>query len=423
MKQLSLFTLIGLLAFSFTSCDKAGNSITVTYQEATAIYGDIEAVRAQPLNEGPRAVENPGKIYVGSSFILLGEEEKGVHVINNSDIADPQFIGFINIPGNREFFVKDNFLYAETNYDIIKVDVSDLNNINLVDRAKNIFIETMTNANGEDLLGFSFKEVTEDIDKDTDFYSNIMNGQAIYYDYARNIIPKSAVPSSFAGNSNDQSGTVNRITKSQNHVYIVNSNRMAIIDDNSSFELVNNNSVPLTEGTETIFPYEDKLFVGSRTSMKIFDAADPREPSPVYTFEHATSCDPVLPTEGIVYITLRTADFSNCPGNINALVVLDIENLDSPKELEEIAMESPYGMTIVGNMLFVGEGENGLSIFDITDKKDPKLLKKDEEIKAYDILPHPSNANLILVAGTDGLSQYTMDGSTVDLSINSRIDY
>jgi hypothetical protein len=411
------------LAFSFTSCDKAGNSITVTYQEATAIYGDIEAVRAQPLNEGPRAVENPGKIYVGSSFILLGEEEKGVHVINNSDIADPQFIGFINIPGNREFFVKDNFLYAETNYDIIKVDVSDLNNINLVDRAKNIFIETMTNANGEDLLGFSFKEVTEDIDKDTDFYSNIMNGQAIYYDYARNIIPKSAVPSSFAGNSNDQSGTVNRITKSQNHVYIVNSNRMAIIDDNSSFELVNNNSVPLTEGTETIFPYEDKLFVGSRTSMKIFDAADPREPSPVYTFEHATSCDPVLPTEGIVYITLRTADFSNCPGNINALVVLDIENLDSPKELEEIAMESPYGMTIVGNMLFVGEGENGLSIFDITDKKDPKLLKKDEEIKAYDILPHPSNANLILVAGTDGLSQYTMDGSTVDLSINSRIDY
>ncbi len=423
MKHLSLpfFTLIALLVFS--SCDKAGNSVTVTYQEATAIYGDLEAVRAQPLNEAPRAVENPGKVYVGNDFILLGEEEKGVHVINNSDIADPQFIGFINIPGNREFFVKDNFLFAETNYDVIKVDVSDLNNIQLVDRAKNIFVETLTNPEGEDLLGFTFKEVTEKVDKDTDLYAKIRGEQAVYYDHARNIIPKSAVPSSFAGNSNNQSGTVNRITKSQNHVYIVNSSRMAIIDDNASFELVSNNNVPLSPGTETIFPYEDKLFVGSRTAMDIFDAADPREPAPVYTFEHATSCDPVLPTDEVAYITLRTADFSDCPGNINALVVLDIENLEAPKELEEIGMESPYGMTIVENMLFVGEGENGLSVFDITDKKAPKLLKKDNDVKAYDILPHPSNSNLILVAGTDGLSQYTMDGSTIDLSINSRIDY
>ncbi|MFK7809881.1 MAG: LVIVD repeat-containing protein [Saprospiraceae bacterium] len=420
MKQLSLFILAGFLAIGFTSCEKSANSVTVTYQEATAVYGDLDAVRSQPLNAAVRPVEDPGKVFVGQNFILLGEEEKGVHVINNADISDPQFVNFINIPGNREFYVKGNFLYAESYYDLIKLDVSDLNNIKLVDRAENIFQETLTNDNGEALLGFSYKEVSETVDKDTDLYSEIMDNQFVYYDFARNIIPKSAVPSSFAGNSNDQSGTVNRVTVNQDHVYVINSINMSIVDNND-FQLVDR-KVALREGAETVFPYEDKLFVGGRTSMNIYDAANPKQPEEVFEFTHATSCDPVLATEDVAYVTLRTADFSDCPGDINALIVLDIESLSNTSQVNEIAMQSPYGMTVVGDRLFVGEGENGLSIFDITDKKNPELIKKDSDVTAYDIIAHPADNNLILVAGTDGLSQYTIDG-TLDLSINSRIDY
>jgi hypothetical protein len=421
MKQLSLLCLAAFAAL-FSACEKNDNNVTVTYQEATAVYGDLEALRNQALNSPVRAVENPGKVFVGNDFILLGEEEKGIHVINNSDISNPQFINFINIPQNREFFVKGNFLYAESSYDVIKLDLSDLYNIQLVARAENVFQQVMYNDKGEALLGFTFNEITESVDAKTDLYQEIMDGQAVYRDFARNIIPKSAVPASFAGNSNDVSGTVNRITQSQEHVYMVNSNKMAVITDNGSFQQVQQ-LIPLTEGTETIFPYEDKLFLGSRTQMNIYDASNPQAPSQVYAFEHATSCDPVLATEEVAYITLRTADFSECPGNTNALVVLDIENLQSPKEEKEIAMESPYGMTTIGNKLFVGEGENGLSIFDITNKKDPKLLSKLDDIKAYDIIAHPSDATLILIAATDGLSQYTMDDGSLNLVINSRIDY
>ena len=412
------------MSFQYFSCTKDIGTALITYQEATAIYGDLDAVRNQPLNSSVRAVNNPGKIFVGTDFILLGEEEHGVHVIDNTDVSNPQFTNFINIPGNREFFVKDHYLYAESFYDVLKIDLTDLNNVQLIGRVNNLFQETMLNEDEEALLGFSYKEVQKEVDVQSDFYNEIMEDNLVYLDFAKNIIPKSAVPSSFAGNSNQQSGTVNRITHSQEHVYIINLNDLAIIDDsNGAFEKIDiNSNLTLPDAMETIFPYKDKLFVGSRSAMNIYDATNPQKPTDLYQFDHATSCDPVLPVDDVAYITLRTGDFSNCPGHINALVVLNIENLSAPSEEAEIVMESPYGMTLFGDKLFVGEGENGLSIFDATNRIQPELLKKVSEIKAYDIIAHPTISGLLLIAGPNGLSQFTMN-SGLDFTKNSQIDY
>ena len=424
MKQFFFFLLAGFLSLQFFSCNKDIGTAVITYQEATAVYGDLEEVRNQPLNSSVRAVENPGKIFVGADFILLGEEEQGVHVINNTDIANPQFTNFIHIPGNREFFVNGHFLYAESYYDLLKIDLTDLSNVQLVGRVNNLFQETMFNEKGEALLGFTFDEVQKEVDLQSDFYEDIMEDNIVYLDFAKNIIPQSAVPSSFAGNSDQQSGTVNRITFSQDHVYVINLNSLAIVDDSNGAFVKSEAAFDLTlpEAMETIFPFEDKLFVGSRSAMNIYNAADPKKPTDLYQFDHATSCDPVLPTEDVAYITLRTGDFSGCPGHINALVVLNIENLANPNEELEIEMESPYGMSLLGDKLFIGEGQNGLCIFDISDRKKPNLLKKVENIQAYDVIPHPTINGLVLIAGPYGLSQFTMDGN-FDFSINSQISY
>ncbi len=424
MKHFTILLFAALLSFQYFSCTKDIGSAVITYQEATAIYSDLEDVRNQALNTAVRSVNNPGKIYVGSDFILLGEEEQGVHVIDNANISNPIFINFINIPGNREFFVNGQYLYAESYYDLLKIDLSNLNDVQLVARVNNLFQEAMFNDSGEALLGFSFKEVQKEIDVQSDFYEDIMEDNIVYLDFAKNIIPRSAVPSSFAGNSNQQSGTVNRITYSQEHVYVINLNNLAIVDDRTSaFEKISiTSNLTLPEAMETIFPYEDKLFVGSRSAMNIYNAADPQKPTDLYQFDHATSCDPVLPDDNVAYITLRTGDFSGCPGHINALVVLNIENLSSPSQEAEIVMESPYGMTLLENMLFVGEGENGLSIFDVNDRYQPQLLKKETEIKAYDAIAHPTISELILIAGPDGLSQFTMNNA-LDFNKNSQISY
>ena len=411
MKNFHLLAIPFLFLFCLTSCTKDTGTVTVTYQEATAIYGDLDEIRSTPLNESVRPIENPGKIFIGDALILIGEEGKGVHVIDNSIRSNPVQTSFINIPGNREFFVKGNILYAESYYDMVKIDLSNPNQAILISRAKNAIQDEFKDDNGNSLVGFSYEEKTTTLSVEDDFYNEVTGDQLVYIDFAKNIIPKSAVPASFAGNNADKSGTVNRITKAGDYVYVIsNSNMIAIKDKDGAFATDFNRMENIKADMETIFPHAGKLFVGSRSSMTIFNTSDPLHPNEIYAFDHATSCDPVLPYENAAYITLRTADFSDCPGNINALVVLNIENLAKPKQEKEIQMASPYGMTVVNNMLFVGEGENGLKVYDITDRYKPELIKHHKEVAAYDIMPDPDNSNIIFVAGPEGLTQFNLGG-------------
>lgn len=420
MKKIHYFLFLSL-PFFFNACTNDLGTLNVTYFEATAIYGDLEEVRALPVNTAPQEIINPGKIYIAEDLILIGEEEKGIHVIDNSNAASPQTVNFLQVPGNREFFVEGNFLFAESYYDVVKLDISNPQNVILVSRAKNVFTNELFNENGETLLGFSFEEVTQEVDQNSNLYKEINTGNAVYLDFAQNIIPRSAVPASFAGSSSSVSGTINRVTYHNNHVYILGRSDLNIIKDDAAFQVVNHQSAIGTE-METIFPYESKLFIGSRASMEIYDVSNPAQAVHEYQFDHATSCDPVLPTGNAAYISLRTGDFSECPGNTNALVVLDIENLQAPSQVAEIEMRSPYGMAAIGGLLFVGEGANGLTIFDATNPLDLKEIRHDSNIEAYDILQHPTRTDLILIAGTTGLEQYALD-TDLSLSLQSKINY
>ena len=418
--------LLGLIAISIIACTKDYGNVEVTYQEATAIYGDIDAIRAQPLNETAREITNPGKIYLGNDVILIGEEQEGIHVIDNSDPIHPTAVNFINIPGNREYFVKDNKIYAETYYDVVKIDVSDMFNARLDSRAEFVFQDQWYNEANEPLIGFSFKEVTTELDQDDDFYQQVLAENEIYLDYAKNIIPKSALPSSFAGSGSKVSGTANRVTYANEHVYIIGNNSMYIIaDEAQGLNKVNTGETlfNIGEGMETIFPHDGNLYIGSRSAVSIFDISNPRQPEEAYEFDHATACDPVLPADGVAYVTLRTADFSACPSNTNSLLVLDTRNIHDVNQKEEIAMTSPYGITIIGNELYVGEGDNGLKVFDISDKYKPELKKDIDDIKAYDVIPHPTISNLILTTGPDGVSQYMVNDNGESLTLQSSISY
>jgi hypothetical protein len=61
----------------------------------------------------PRAVKNPGKIYLYGSYLLVNEVNRGIHIFNNSDPSNPVPVGFAEIFGNNDMAVKDNVLYAD----------------------------------------------------------------------------------------------------------------------------------------------------------------------------------------------------------------------------------------------------------------------------------------------------------------------
>lgn len=93
--------------------------------------------------EAPRDLVKPGKIYVFGQYLYINEKNEGIHVINNTDPASPQKIGFINIPGNVDLAIKDNMLYADNGVDLVTIDISNRSQARLTQRNERVFPDNL----------------------------------------------------------------------------------------------------------------------------------------------------------------------------------------------------------------------------------------------------------------------------------------
>lgn len=91
------------------------------------------------FSEGPKAFERVGKIYKQGNFLLISDIGTGVHVINNSNPSAPEKIAFINIPGNHDMLARLSAMYADNGNDLVTLDISDLNDVYVVDRIENVY--------------------------------------------------------------------------------------------------------------------------------------------------------------------------------------------------------------------------------------------------------------------------------------------
>ncbi len=412
---------LALLACLFiTSCTKDGGTLNLTFTKSTAKYGNLEEIRNTELNASSRTINNPGKIYIGNEFLLIGEEGVGIHVYDNSAPANPVNVAFMDIPFCKEFYVKDNFIFAESQYDLLKINIQDYRNPFLTKRVLNAFASPLTNDQGQQLIGFTYEEVTEKIKLKSIEYDQIAENDALYYDYTESLIPASQVPSSFSGTSGGQIGTVNRITENLGFIYVISNSKIHVFDNNGT--LNKSNEIETQNDLQTIYPNGDYIFLGTRSSMDIYDVRNPETPVEVSSHWHTTACDPVLPYESdVAYVTVRTGDFSDCPGDENALLVLDVSDVTQPEERTAISLTSPYGMAIENNILYVGNGAAGLHMYDVTDRFNPLFKGVNAAVKAYDVIPHPTITNLILTSGPNGIEQYEFNEETLNLSLISHI--
>lgn len=401
-----------------TACTSDFGTATKTYTKATAVYVNLEELRSATLVAHARDIVNPGKIFSSEKLLLIGEEGYGIHVIDNSDSQNPRIISFLEIPHNREFYVSDDYIYAESAYDLLKIDVRDPRQPQLVIRLKNAIAEPMMNDKGEAIVGFEYKQVTEKVEINDDSYFE----EIVYFDFQNELIPPSAVPASFVGNSAGRIGVANRIVEYKGYVYTISQFKLSVFDDQDQLAFVTSTY----EGAgdmETIYPIDDRLYVGASNSVTVFDISTPDVPVYFGSFSHGLSCDPVLPiNENTAYVTLRTGDFAECPGNENALLVLDIDESGGMSVVQEFEMNSPFGMTLIGDLLYVGEGESGLMVYDASDRRSLRRLKADDSVEAYDVLPHPTNPNMLLIASPEGLQQYRIDNQ-MELLLISQIDF
>ena len=403
MKKILIITHLFILILIISCQNKkvriyTGNSpITTTFEEWRSIKPDLRP---------PNDIQNPGKIYIYKNALYINEKGVGIHIYNNSNPSSPIPIGFIDIHSNFDVAVKGNTLYAGSYSDLLIFDVSDPLKPIYINREIDVFSvnyrsvtkgydenypRKYVNMNEEVVLRWEVKTIEEEIETSNQSSISMLEDLTLF--------PVKATESSLGGSG--LGGSMASFTIMNNTLYV--------LDDNSLkySSLANETDLPLFEelslfrDAETLYPYENNLFIGTTTGMLIYDIKDNGIPLYLSSFDHWTGCDPVVVSDDKAYVTLS----SGCGLQRNELHVVDVSNLSNPELIKTYDFEHPLGLGIDDSTLFLCDDYAGLKVFDI---KSPDSIKNNmihhySDINAYDVIPLD---NILIMVGTDGVFQY-----------------
>lgn len=407
MKKLLAFKRVAflfILAISITSCLEDECDETRVFLEFEAVYAQPEDFRIDINTVDAREMQDIGKMYFYNEKIFINERYEGIHIIDNSDPANPINEGFIDIPGNLDIAVKDNYLYADNYVDLLTLDISNLNNPQLLYRDEEVFTVYTYH---EEFGYYIYNKPTErkvQVDcSDPNFGSDniFRNGNILFAEDALT----NGVPG--IGNSGNVGvgGSFARFTISQDHIYVLNTRELVAYNIDDPTKPINTQTTTVSWGNiETLFPYQHYLFIGANNGMYIYDASEPASPFYVSEFRHARACDPVFVKNDIAYVTLR--DGTACESFTNQLEILDISNISDPTLIASFDMDNPHGLSVSEDYLYLCEGAHGMKVFEtdnLTDLADHKV-EHIKNLHAYDVIAL-SDSHLLLV-GDDGLYQY-----------------
>ena len=144
MKNLLSLSVLFLFLFHISACDviEFGETEPVgTVEGLSPIYvPDLEWNVIESLE--PRPIEFLGKIYYKDETIFVNERNKGFHVIDNSNPTNPVPIRFIQVYGSEDIAIKGNYLYTDNVTDLVTIDISNLEDISVVDRIPGLYPES-----------------------------------------------------------------------------------------------------------------------------------------------------------------------------------------------------------------------------------------------------------------------------------------
>ncbi|MCF8380295.1 MAG: hypothetical protein K9H49_11995 [Bacteroidales bacterium] len=405
------FSLI-ILAILFNSCE---DKKFQTYTANVPVYLSYDELRESVKIEEAVPLKEPGKIYFKGNYIFINEYMKGIHVIDITNPSDPSPLSFINIPGNVDMAIKDNILYADSYIDIVLIDISIPSAPVEINRLDSILSYTLPSYNNKYpmatidakkgvVTGWKVEEYTQEI------YNN-PHPWGIYYEYSYvDAMSSSKSPSSVGGAVYGVGGSMARFATYDQYLYLLEqTSKLKVIDisDVDSPELSYDKYVGW--GLETMFIYEDYMYLGATNGLHILDLHFPNNPIKTAEYNHITSCDPVVVSGNTAYVTLRSGNI--CGGTADLLEVVNVTNKSNPVLLASYPMNEPYGLGISGNTLFICQGDNGLVVYDVLDKQNITNHKLAEfsNIHAIDVIPLDS---LLFTIGNNGF--YIYDYSDVN---------
>lgn len=405
-----IIPIIGLLTFFSIIFDSCEDTTLKEYKGYAPIYLSYADLRSPVTQEQNVDLKNPGKIYFKDNYIFIVEELKGIHVFDNTNPASPVKKTFIRLPGVVDISISGFIMYADSYVDIVMLDLEDINNIHEEGRMADILPYTVP-ATKDTHFPMAYVDKEKGVVVDWELrtikekvYPN-PTPYPIYQNYDLTSMKLNAFSAStgVSGSGVGIGGSMARFGIKNNILYLVDQTTLIIFDITNKIVPLKINEFSTGLNVETMFLTDKNMFLGTTTGMMVYDISNPSYPFQQALFTHAKSCDPVIVSDTLAYITQRTG--TNCGWGLNVLDVVSIKNINQPDLIKSYPLINPCGLGKDGDLLFICDGTAGLKVYNASNPSDiiNHLIFSYPNIRAYDVIPI---GNVLVLIGDDGLYQY-----------------
>ncbi len=157
------------------------------------------------------------------------------------------------------------------------------------------------------------------------------------------------------------------------HLYHLRGGSLVTVDVSNPKDPREIGDLYINWSVETIFSTGEHLYIGAPDGMFVVDIARPSQPELISSVGHFRSCDPVVVQGSYAYVTLRAG--GTCGGTQSRLMVVDVSDPADPYTVFETFVDSPWGLCVRENSLFVAFGTAGFGLYDVAEPSSPRFVQ------------------------------------------------
>lgn len=193
---------------------------------------------------------------------------------------------------------------------------------------------------------------------------------------------------SLQSNNTGINGSITRFVINDNFMYAIDFNYLKIFDITNNDHPVFVSSTLVGYGLETIFVYDNYIYLGANDGVYVISISNPQTPVQLQKIQHTISCDPVVVQGNFAYSTQRVnAVGCGVMWQLSSLAVYDVTNPAQATLVKNIDMENPYGLAIEGDWLLVCDpGKGGIVVYNISNPANPTEMTVAQVTEPRDII-------------------------------------
>ena len=413
--QLFLFSLL------FSSCSLFEKEeiveedlVDVTY--FVPVYETTNQLAQKVSIDPPKDYAEAGKIVTYQQYIFINKPQEGIHVVDNSDPANPQNLHFISIPGSLDMSIIDDHLYSDMYSALVVFDISSITEPQLIEDYTvedvfyyNLYITLDVVINTTEIGQYTrYEPIDNSLGIVTGWRTEVRQ-EPLEDQELRYLMLESADVSTTATTEGanfgevSTAGSMTRFLPIDRYLYTINFNELVLFSIAEDYRPSRFARLDTGTQAETLFQLNDLLFVGSTTGMLMYDVASPSNPDYINSINHFRSCDPVVADADYAYVTLRGG--TNCFTETNELQIIAISDPQNLEVVSRQVMFNPHGLAIHEDFLIVCDGGAGLKVLNVEDRVNPEVVTTESIPFAYDIIVDYPNA---VVVGEGVIYQYNL---------------